>query len=186
MEMGVYKMDWALDKPIPWTAKETAQAMVVHIGGTLEEIAESEEFLMDGKYSQKPFVLLCQPSLFDSSRAPAGKHTAWAYCHVPLDSTHDHSQFIENQIERFAPGFKKSILKKNVLSPRDLQLRNPNLVGGDISGGLVNFKQLIFRPRVTMHPLRFRWQALLDLLVIHTPWSPRFTGCVVIMRPWRL
>jgi phytoene dehydrogenase-like protein len=149
---GVFKMDWALDCPIPWTAKETGLAMVVHVGGSLDEIVEAEQFLLKGQYSQKPFVLLCQPSIFDSTRAPAGKHTAWAYCHVPRESTHDHSQYIEDQIERFAPGFKKSILKRSILAPKDLQMRNPNLVGGDISGGLVDFKRLLFRPRLTLNP----------------------------------
>jgi phytoene dehydrogenase-like protein len=138
---GVFKMDWALDAPIPWRAPACARAGTVHIGGTLEEIAAWES-----GYIGAPFVLLSQPSLFDDSRAPAGKHTAWAYCHVPNGSAADFSDAIERQIERFAPGFRTRILARAVLTPAELERRNPNLVGGDIAGGAMDVRQFFFRP----------------------------------------
>ena len=143
---GVFKIDWALDAPIPWTAKECARAGTVHIGGTLEEIALSERAAWNGIHSGAPFVLLSQPTLFDPSRAPAGKHTAWAYCHVPNGSTVDMSDVIETQIERFAPGFRNRILKKNVMLTLDLERGNANLIGGDISGGAAYPGQFFLRP----------------------------------------
>lgn len=132
---GVCKVDWALDAPIPWRDPDCSRAGTVHLGGTLEEIAESERAPWEGRVSNRPFVLLAQPTLFDSTRAPAGKHIAWAYCHVPNASNIDASQAIEDQIERFAPGFRNRILKKNVLLTSDMERWNPNLVGGDIVGG---------------------------------------------------
>lgn len=132
---GVCKVDWALDAPIPWMDPECARAGTLHLGGTLDEIAESERAPWKGKLSDKPFVLLAQPTLFDSTRAPAGKHIAWAYCHVPNASNIDASEEIENQVERFAPGFRNRILKKSVLRTSDMERWNPNLVGGDIVGG---------------------------------------------------
>jgi len=138
---GAFKMDWALDGPIPWTAKECARAGTVHVGGTFEEIAAWER-----THSGRPFVLLVQPTLFDPSRAPAGKHTAWGYCHVPNASSVDMAGAIEDQIERFAPGFRARILARSVLTPAALERFNPNLVGGDINGGSIALGQFFLRP----------------------------------------
>jgi len=143
---GVFKIDWALGAPIPWKAAECAQAGTVHLGGTLDEIAGSERAAWEGRVDGAPFVLLAQPSLFDPSRAPKNQHTAWAYCHVPHASTVDMSERIEQQVERFAPGFKNTILARHVLAPADLERSNANLVGGDITGGVQDLRQLIFRP----------------------------------------
>ncbi len=143
---GVCKVDWALDAPIPWKAPECARAGTVHVGGTLEEIAKSERDAWNGVESSAPFVLVAQPTLFDPSRAPAGKHTAWGYCHVPNGSTKDMSGAIEAQIERFAPGFRARILQRSVMLPSDLQQHNANLVGGDVEGGAVTLSQLFTRP----------------------------------------
>jgi phytoene dehydrogenase-like protein len=143
---GVFKMDWALSGPVPWKHEDCKLAATVHLGGTLQEMVTSEADPIQGKAPAKPYVLVVQPSLFDSSRAPEGKHTLWAYCHVPHGSVEDMSERIEAQIERFAPGFKSLILAKNKLNTAELEARNPNLVGGDISGGAVDFSQLIFRP----------------------------------------
>jgi phytoene dehydrogenase-like protein len=143
---GVCKLDWALDAPIPWTAAACARAATVHLGGSIEEIEASERAPWQGEHAEKPFVILVQPTLFDTTRAPAGKHVAWAYCHVPNGSKADASEWIENQVERFAPGFRKIILKRSVLTTTDLQLYNPNLVGGDINGGAPEIDQLFARP----------------------------------------
>ena len=143
---GVFKIDWALSAPIPWTASECCQAGTVHLGGTLEEIAASEQSAWKGVVSDAPFVLLAQPSLFDATRAPEQKHTAWAYCHVPHASPIDITDRIERQVERFAPGFKDRILARHVFAPAGLEQHNANLVGGDITGGAQNLRQLIFRP----------------------------------------
>lgn len=143
---GVCKIDWALKAPIPWTAAECARAGTVHVGGTLEEIEESEQAPWIGQHAKKPFVLLAQPTLFDKSRAPAEKHIAWAYCHVPNGSTMDMSERIEEQIERFAPGFRKIILQRHVAVAASLEHENPNLIGGDIGGGAADLSQFIFRP----------------------------------------
>jgi phytoene dehydrogenase-like protein len=143
---GVFKLDWALDGPIPWAAPDCARAATVHLGGTLDEIAASERDPARGRAPVRPFVLLVQPTLFDDSRAPAGKHTAWAYCHVPNGSTEDMTERIESQVERFAPGFRNLILARHALGPADFERRNANIVGGDINGGLMNLRQLVFRP----------------------------------------
>ena len=143
---GVCKVDWALDAPIPWKAPECERAGTIHVGGTLEEIAASESDAWNGIESPAPFVLLAQPTLFDPSRAPAGKHTAWGYCHVPNGSIKDMSGAIEAQIERFAPGFRARILQRSVMLPADLQQHNANLVGGDVEGGAVTLSQLFTRP----------------------------------------
>jgi phytoene dehydrogenase-like protein len=142
---GVFKVDWALSSPIPWKAVECAQAGTVHLGGTLEEIARSERDAWQGTVCDRPFVLLAQPSLFDR-RAPDGRHTAWAYCHVPNASAVDMTERIERQVERFAPGFRDTILARHVFAPAGLQQHNANLVGGDITGGAQDLKQLILRP----------------------------------------
>ena len=143
---AAYKIDWALSAPIPWAAPECSQAATVHLGGNFAEIAASERAVAEGKVVERPFVLLSQPGLFDSTRAPAGCHTAWAYCHVPngYDSPVEH--LIENQVERFAPGFRKLVLARSILNPKALQEHNPNLVGGDISGGSLDLGQLLTRP----------------------------------------
>lgn len=143
---GVFKLDYALNEPIPWTASECTQAATVHLGGTFGEIAASEKAVRSGKCADKPFVLLAQPSLFDSSRAPAGKHTAWAYCHIPNGSRIDMLEKIEDQIERFAPGFRQTILARRVFSPGNIETMDENLAGGDISGGIVDLRQMLFRP----------------------------------------
>jgi phytoene dehydrogenase-like protein len=144
--MAAFKIDWALSAPVPWAAKACARAATVHLGGGLDEIARSERAAWRGHHTHKPFVLLVQPSLFDPSRAPAGKHTLWAYCHAPNATDFDMSARIEAQIERFAPGFRARILARHVSRPGDLERRNANLVGGDIGGGAPLLKQLFLRP----------------------------------------
>jgi phytoene dehydrogenase-like protein len=147
---GVFKLDWALDGPIPWAAPECKRAATVHIGGTFEEIADSER----SPGHERPFVLLTQPSLFDDSRAPPGKHTAWAYCHVRFGSDEDMTDRIEAQVERFAPGFRDLILARSAMAPADLEARNRNIVGGDINGGTMDLGQLFFRPVRKVVPYR--------------------------------
>jgi len=148
---GAFKMDWALDAPIPWRAKECARAGTVHLGGTFDELAKWER-----SYQGAPFMLVAQPSLFDASRAPAAKHTLWAYCHVPHGSTMDMTNAMEAQIERFAPGFRSRILARSIESPADIEKRNANLIGGDITAGANDLKQVIFRPTPSLYrtPLR--------------------------------
>ena len=148
---GACKVDWALDAPIPWTAEACHRAGTVHVGGTLDEIAESESNAWEGRLSEKPFVLLAQPTLFDATRAPAGKHVAWAYCHVPHGSGADVGDAIERQIERFAPGFRARILARHVTVASAMEHYNPNLVGGDIAGGAADLRQLFFRPTRTLY-----------------------------------
>ena len=144
--MGAFKVDWALDAPVPWKNEACRRAGTVHLGGTLEEIAESERAAWEGKSREQPFVLLAQPSLFDPSRAPAGKHTVWSYCHVPHASAEDMTEKIAAQIERFAPGFGARVLAHRSHSPAEMESRNPNLVGGDINGGAATLDQFFFRP----------------------------------------
>jgi phytoene dehydrogenase-like protein len=144
---GAFKIDYALRAPIPWAAPECSRAATVHIGGTLEEIAESERTFT----SDRPFVLLGQPSLFDPSRAPVGRHTAWAYCHVPNGSAQDYTESIERQITRFAPDFRDCILARSVSAPVALERWNPNLIGGDFLGGAMDFRQLLFRPTRSLY-----------------------------------
>jgi phytoene dehydrogenase-like protein len=143
---AAFKVDYALSSPIPWRAKECFRTACVHLGGTLEEIAESEKAMRNGRHAERPFVLVAQPTLFDPSRAPEGKHVAWAYCHVPNGSAFDMLPRLEAQIERFAPGFRDCILARHVFSPADLESMDANLVGGDIGGGSVNLRQFLFRP----------------------------------------
>ena len=149
---GVFKLDWALDGPIPWRAEECARAATVHLGGTLEEVSASERLPWRGETADRPFVLLAQQSLFDATRAPEGRHTAWAYCHVPNGSTADMTERIERQVERFAPGFRERILARSVLDPAGLERRNRNYVGGDINGGAADLRQLLTRPVVSRSP----------------------------------
>jgi phytoene dehydrogenase-like protein len=143
---GAFKVDYALDGPIPWRAEECAKAGTVHLGGTAEEIAASERAPWESRHADRPFVLLAQHSLFDPTRAPEGKHTAWAYCHVPNGSTFDMTERIEAQIERFAPGFRERVLGRSVMPPVELERRNPNLVGGDLNGGAATLWQTLARP----------------------------------------
>jgi phytoene dehydrogenase-like protein len=144
--MGAFKIDWALSRPVPWTAVECKRAATIHLGATLEEISFSERSAWRGEHVETPFVLLAQPSLFDPSRAPEGKHTLWGYCHVPNASTFNMTEKIENQIERFAPGFKDLVIGRSVMPPNQLEKHNPNLIGGDISGGAADLRQLFLRP----------------------------------------
>jgi phytoene dehydrogenase-like protein len=149
---GVFKIDWALAEPIPWRAPECARAATVHIGGTMEEIAASARASWDGERDERPFVLLAQPTLFDPTRAPPGKHTAWAYCHVPNGSGADMTEAIERQVERFAPGFRETILARSTRTAPEMERHNPNLVGGEINGGAETLWQFVFRPAVRMPP----------------------------------
>jgi phytoene dehydrogenase-like protein len=151
---AAFKLDWALDGPVPWTAPECARAATVHLGGTLEEVAAAEAAHARGTVHDRPFVLFVQPTLFDGSRAPAGRHTAWAYCHVPHGYTGDAAAHIERQVERFAPGFRQRILARSVLAPADLERRNANLVGGDINGGMMDLRQVFARPIARPTPYR--------------------------------
>ena len=143
---GVFKVDYALSQPIPWQASGCLRAATVHLGGSFEEIALSERTMRAGQHAERPFVLLAQPSLFDATRAPQAKHTAWAYCHVPNGSSEDMLSRLEDQIERFAPGFRDCVLARRVFSPTDLERLDANLVGGDIGGGLMDLKQFLARP----------------------------------------
>lgn len=149
---GVFKLDWALDQPIPWTSAECQRAATIHLGGTLEDIAASERAVGQGQHPERPFVLLAQHTLFDTTRAPAGKHTAWAYCHVPNGSTVDMTERIEAQIERFAPGFRQHILARHALNTSAMMAYNPNYIGGDINGGIQDLGQLFTRPTVSLNP----------------------------------
>ena len=149
---GVFKMDWALDGPIPWKAEECAGAGTVHLGGPADQVAEAERAVGMGQHPERPYVLVAQPSMFDDSRAPKGKHTVWAYCHVPNGSTADMTERIERQIERFAPGFRDRVLARHAMVPADLERYNPNYIGGDINGGVQDFRQLFTRPVARIVP----------------------------------
>jgi len=149
---GAFKLDWALDGPIPWQDPQCARAGTVHLGGSLAELAESERAVWEGRVSSRPYVLLVQASLFDPTRAPPGQHTAWGYCHVPNGYTIDMTDAIERQVERFAPGFRDRIRARHVMTPADLERHNPNLIGGDIGGGSQQFSQLFTRPVFRLDP----------------------------------
>ena len=149
---GVFKIDWALGGPIPWKARECATAATVHLGASFEEIAASEHAAVHGGVSDRPFVLVAQQSLFDDTRAPRGQHTGWAYCHVPRGSSTDMTGRIEQQIERFAPGFRDLILARRTMSPADVEAHNPSMIGGDIGGGANDLRQLLFRPVARWNP----------------------------------
>jgi phytoene dehydrogenase-like protein len=144
--MGVFKVDWALDGPIPWRTAECATAATVHVGGTVAEMMASERDAWSGRVSERPYVLLVQPTIVDATRAPAGRHVAWTYCHVPHASTADMLPRIERQIERFAPGFRDRVLARAVKTPADFERQNPNFVGGDIGGGVTDIFQFFTRP----------------------------------------
>ena len=149
--MGSFKIDWALSQPVPWKAPECRLAGTVHLGGRLDEISESERRAWSGEVSERPYILFAQPSLFDSSRAPAKRHTAWGYCHVPNGYTGNMVDKIEQQVERFAPGFRDCILARSVMGPKELESHNPNLIGGDIGAGAVTLGQLFFRPTASLY-----------------------------------
>ena len=148
---GVFKVDYALSSPIPWKASECLRSATVHLGGPLEEIVVSEDAMRHDRHAERPFVLLAQPTLFDASRSPKGKHIAWAYCHVPNGSDFDMLPRLEAQIERFAPGFRDCVLERRVFSPAALQAMDANLIGGDIGGGLANLPQFLFRPTMRQY-----------------------------------
>jgi phytoene dehydrogenase-like protein len=149
---GVFKVDYALDGPIPWRAPECARSATVHLGGTLEEIADHERGIWKGRASDHPFVLVAQQSLFDDTRAPAGKHTAWAYCHVPHGSTENMAERIEGQIERFAPGFRDLVLVRHTMNSAQYEEHDANFIGGDIAGGANNLLQFVTRPFPSLDP----------------------------------
>lgn len=151
---GIFKIDYALNAPIPWTAEVCRRAGTVHVCGTHEEVATAEREAVEGKIPDRPFVLLAQPSLFDDTRAPKGRHTAWAYCHVPHGSMVDMTSRVESQIERFAPGFRDTILARHTLNCAQLEMKNANLIGGSINGGENNLWQLIARPILSPNPYR--------------------------------
>ena len=149
---GVFKVDWALGGPIPWTAAECHRAATVHVGGTLDEIAASEQAPRDRRVAERPFVLVVQQSLFDDTRAPAGQHTGWAYCHVPNGSTVDMTAAIEAQIERFAPGFRDLVLARHVMNTEAVEAHDAGFLGGDIGGGENSLLQTLARPFVRWNP----------------------------------
>jgi phytoene dehydrogenase-like protein len=152
--MGIYKVDWALDAPIPFTASECREAGTIHLGNSFEEIVTSEQLIYEGKHPEKPFIILAQQSLFDASRAPEGKQTAWAYCHVPNGSEVNMTNRIENQVERFAPGFKDRIIGRHVMNTAQVEGYNPNYIGGDINGGIIDIRQLFTRPALRLSPYK--------------------------------
>jgi phytoene dehydrogenase-like protein len=149
---AVFKVDYALSDPVPWRDQRTSQAATVHVGGAFDEIAAAEAAACRGEHTERPFVLVAQPSLFDPSRVPAGHHTLWAYCHVPKGSTVDMTEAIERQIERFAPGFRDTIMARHRAGPADVEAGNANYVGGDISGGVTDLRQAFTRPTISLRP----------------------------------
>ena len=149
---GIFKVDWALDGPVPWTAEACRKAGTVHVVGSYDELHASESAAASGEIPERPFVLFAQQSVFDDTRAPAGKHTGWAYCHVPNGCTADMTDRIEAQIERFAPGFRDRILARHTTDAAELEAQNPNMIGGDIAGGANTLRQLVFRPSLRWNP----------------------------------
>jgi len=151
---GIFKIDWALSQPVPFTNDKCRKASTIHIGGSFEEIYDSEEIVSQNKIADKPFVLFVQPGVVDSSRAPEGKQTAWAYCHVPNGSISDMTEAIEKQVERFAPGFRDCILARHIMNTQNVEAYNPNYIGGDINGGAATINQLFTRPVLRLSPYR--------------------------------
>jgi phytoene dehydrogenase-like protein len=149
---GIFKIDYALSDPVPWINSDCRRAGTVHVGGSLDEIVRSEREMWEGIHSDEPFVLTSQPTVSDPSRAPEGKHVFWAYCHVPAGSELDRTEVIERQIERFAPGFRDCVLERNTMNCADYEAYNPNLIGGDIVGGVTDWRQLLTRPVVSLRP----------------------------------
>jgi phytoene dehydrogenase-like protein len=152
--MGVFKMDFAMDGPIPWVSPEARKAGTVHLGGSMGAIADAESVIWKGKYTNDPYVLVAQQSLVDTGRAPEGKHTVWAYCHVPSGSTKDLSEVIIQQIEKRAPGFRKLILEQKTMNSMEMQEYNPNYIGGDINAGVQDITQIFTRPALRKSPYR--------------------------------
>lgn len=171
---GSFKVDFALDGPVPWTADECRRAGTVHVGGTFEEIADAERQVWNGVSPDRPFVIAAQPSVIDPDRAPGGKHVLWVYCHGPVGSPVDMTEAIERQIERLAPGFRELILARHTMSPTELEEWNPNLVGGDIAGGRTDRLRMLLRPRLALHP--YRIGAGLYLCSSATPPGPGVHG----------
>ena len=169
---GVFKMDWALNSPIPWKVNACRRAGTLHLGGSAEEIAAGEEAVAKGRCPERPYVLLAQQSLFDASRAPQGKHTAWAYCHVPRGSKVDMTERIESQIERFAPGFRDCVISRHTMTPLDFENYNPNYIGGDITGGIQNILQTVARPSLRISP----YSTPVDNLFICSSSTPPVAG----------
>ena len=151
---GSFKIDYALDQPVPWKADACRQAGTVHVGGTIDQVAASEAEVAKGRHPDRPFVLASQPTVCDPTRAPEGKHVLWAYCHVPAGSTEDMTDRVEAQLERFAPGFRDVVLARAVTGPADLERHNANMIGGDIAGGYTGGLQIFFRPRISLDPWR--------------------------------
>ena len=151
---GTCKVDWALDGPVPWAAEACRRTVTVHVGGTFDEVARAEAAVRAGRHAEQPFVLVAQPCVVDSTRAPEGKHTLWAYCHVPNGSPVDMTGRIEAQIERFAPGFRDLVLARTVRTADQAEAHNPNLLGGDVNGGAATLRQTVFRPVARWNPYR--------------------------------
>jgi phytoene dehydrogenase-like protein len=151
---GVFKVDWALDGPVPWTASVCSETATIHVGGTFAEVAQSEADVAAGRHSERPYCIVVQPGVVDKTRAPSGSQTLWAYCHVPAGSDVDMTERIESQIERFAPGFRDRILARHTMTTAQMQAHNPNYVGGDISGGAGSLRQTLFRPFIRWDPYR--------------------------------
>jgi phytoene dehydrogenase-like protein len=169
---GVFKLDWALSGPVPWRDPAVATAGTVHLGGSLGEIAASEADVAKGRHPRKPYVLAVQPCVADPSRAPAGKHILWAYCHVPNGSVVDMTAAIEDQVERFAPGFRDLVLARHARTTKDMEEHNPNLVGGDIGGGSAALSQFLRRPRYSPSP----WRTPLDGVYLCSAATPPGAG----------
>ena len=169
---AVWKVDWALDGPIPWTSEGVRKAATVHVGGTLNEVAASEATVAAGRNPENPFVLLVQPTIVDPTRAPAGSHVAWAYCHVPNGSTFDMTDRIEKQVERFAPGFRDRVIARHVMSPADVERHDANYVGGDIAVGCTDLRQLVTRPVISRSP----WRTPVDGLYLCSSATPPGPG----------
>ncbi len=169
---GVFKLDYALDGPVPWKGEGAQRAGTLHLGGTLEEVAASERTVAEGEHPERPHVLVAQPTRFDPSRAPDDKHTLWAYCHVPNGSTVDMTDRIEAQIERFAPGFRDLVLARSRINTADLEAYNPNNIGGDISGGANGGLQLLARPKLSLEPYRIHTTGPPDLYLCSASTPP--------------
>lgn len=151
---GIFKIDWALDGPVPWSAAVCSETATLHVGGTFAEVAESEAEVAAGRHAERPYCIVVQPGVVDSTRAPAGQQTLWAYCHVPAGSNVDMTERIERQIERFAPGFRDRILARHTMTTAEMEAHNPNYVGGDITGGAGSLRQTLFRPFLEWDPYR--------------------------------
>ncbi len=164
----MWKLDWALDGPTPWTNPEVGRAATVHLGGTMAEIVDAEEAVQQGRHPERPYVLFVQQTPFDPTRAPAGMHTAWAYCHVPNGSEFDMTDRIEAQVERFAPGFRERIIGRHVMGPASMQGHDANYIGGDINGGVADLRQFVARPVASLVP----WATPVDGLYLCSSSTP--------------